>query len=138
MKNLLSLVKLFSIFKRNLEHKIVVDDLANVIDIIPNAVELSSVSTSTVQMITDDNPVLIAQAASWPPDDMVAISMLVDDETTTITTAAESLDDTGILATVEGEPKSCEQETSDLVFAWKNIYIPASLVQKLLKLSRKQ
>ena len=102
--------------------RFVLDNLSNVIDIVPKAIKLSCVSTLTVEMIADNNLVSMAQAASLPLDNMAAISSLVDDEIMTITTAAESLDDTGIIATEEGEPKMRLQETSDLEFAWKNTY----------------
>ena len=81
--------------------RIGVDDLANVINVVPKAFKLSSVSTSTVKMIADDNPVFVAQTADVSLVNSVAISTLADDDPTTITGhGPESL---GVVVQHEGD-----------------------------------
>ena len=84
------------------------DDLANVINIVPKAVKISSVSTSTIKIIADDNPVFMAQTANMSPVNSIAIFMLADDAKATVTTAVESPNNTGILAAKKGEPHKCK------------------------------
>ena len=68
----------------NSKTRIAIDDLANVINTTTTDIELHGMSAPMIHKVADDDPVSTAYTAVVPPVIKVAISMLADDDPSTI------------------------------------------------------